>query len=217
MSAHIRIAKSSEELSRIFRLRYDVYVREMKHCSRYANDAECTITDPLDVHAVIFVAVDGERVVGSLRLNLGVDGDFGEYTALYQMHEFGPYFPRSMSITTKLIVAKEYRTSTLPLQLAMEAFKTARDAGVCFDLIDCQPHLRGFFRKLGYRQVMPHIDHPDDGKHIPLVIALQDAAHFSRVRSPFRKLVQDNLTNPSVLFFEERFATALSTKSFEVL
>jgi hypothetical protein len=203
MSANIRLADTQAEREAAFRFRYDVYVSEMNRSQAYADHILRRIEEPLDANGSLFIARGvADQIVGTVRVNFGCDGGFSYYRELYQMEEFGGYFPHKMSITTKLMVTPEYRMSLLPMQLACACFKLAMAKGVRFDIIDCNLPLKGFFEKLGYRQVFDAISHPEYGDVIPMVISCFDLQHLDEVRSPFRKFVRGNSDETgSVEFF----------------
>jgi hypothetical protein len=126
-----------------------------------------------------------DRVVGTVRWNVGNDEHLGYYENLYRLREFRPFYPHAVSITTKMIVAADFRRSRLPMQLCVAAYGHALERGVIFDVIDCNPPLVKFFQRFGYRQVFPEIVHPEYGRVVPLVLALHDTAHLRKIKSPF--------------------------------
>jgi hypothetical protein len=186
--ARIRSATTPEDLNKVAQFRYRIYVEEMGRFQQYANHTEKTIYEPLDQHGHILMAVEDSNVVGTVRVNLGSESDLGPYTELYRLRELGSLFPNRVSITTKLMIAPEYRRTPLALKLALACYRYASDVDV--DAIDCNPPLRPFFLKLGYRQIFGPIHHPEYGYVIPMFIAVRDKAHLKQVGSPFYKLSQ---------------------------
>jgi len=51
--------------------------------------------------------------VGTVRLNLAKDSDLGEWRQLFDLERFGPFFPNRVSMTTRWLVAPEFRNETL--------------------------------------------------------------------------------------------------------
>jgi GNAT superfamily N-acetyltransferase len=188
--ARIKQATTPEDLTSIARFRYRIYVEEMGRFQQYADHAEKTVYEPLDRRGHILMAVEDSNVVGTVRVNLGSEGDLGGYAELYRLRDLGPAFANRISITTKLMVAPEYRSTPLALKLALACYKYASARGVDIDAMDCNPPLRPFFAKLGYRQIFGAIDHPEYGYVIPMFLAVRDKCHLKRVGSPFYKLAQ---------------------------
>lgn len=188
--ASIEHATTEDDLTKVGRFRYRIYVEEMKRFQQYADHAARTVCEPLDRSGHVLIALQGSEVVGTVRFNLGSESDLGLYTELYRLKELGPLFPKRVSITTKLMIAPEYRRTPLALRLALASYKYASVRGVDVDAIDCNPPLKSFFAKLGYRQVFGAIDHPEYGHVIPMFLAVRDKQHLQQVRSPFLKLAE---------------------------
>ena len=114
MPTTIRLVTKSDELLAIHRQRYVVYVEELKYPQKWADHAARTIViEPLNGAGHILGAFDDNgRLFGSVRLNYGVESDFGEYVELYGMKQFGPYFPARLVLTTKMILDPRHRGAT---------------------------------------------------------------------------------------------------------
>jgi hypothetical protein len=181
----------------------------MERLQKYADHKLKLIQEPLDRtgHVLAAYTEDG-NIVGTVRFNVGVDEHFGLYVDLYRLREFGEFFPSRISITTKLMVATEYRKSRLAMGLALQCYERGLRLRTCFDCIDCNEHLVGFFKRMGYRQIFPAIRHPEYGEVTPLVLAMHDSEYFKSIRSPFAKRAEkfkDNLN--SVDWFKETFGS----------
>jgi len=122
---------------------------------------------------------------------------------MYQMRRFERFHPSQTSVTTKLMVHSRYRRSPLALRLAQACYNIGFSAGVSFNFIDCNAHLRSFFLQLGFRQVFPAFSHPNYGRVTPLVLALRDVSYLRRISSPFKLPADDNIEDDSVAFFNE--------------
>lgn len=187
----IRLVRTEAEKEAIYRFRYDIYVKEMQRPQQYADHTCAMIREPLDETAHLFGAFLGKRIVGTLRLNFARETELGYYQELYEMNWAGEFHPAHTSISTKFMVAREYRGSQLGLKIAVAAYRFLRSHKIEFNFIDCNSHLLSLFRLLGYRQHRPNICHPEYGEVTPLVLALSDEAHLKAIRSPFRKYVSE--------------------------
>lgn len=186
-AGNIRIAQpaTAAERTALHRFRYDVYVTEMHRVQLHADHARRSITDPLDATGIDLVAWLGAQVVGCVRLNLARDGRLGDYVQFYAMHEASPLHPLHSAIVTRLMVAPAYRNSPLPAQLCAAVYDLALRLDVRVGYIDCNTHLRKFFRRLGFIAHVPERMHPEYGCVQPMRLDMFDADHLRAVRSPF--------------------------------
>lgn len=198
----IREAESAEDLHRICRFRYDVYVTEMQREQRYADHGEKTVLEPYDATARNYMALLGDELIGVMRCNEYRDGNLGDYPQHYSFDRFDRSLWDSFGITTKLIVAKEYRNGPLGVRLACRGYSDGLHTGIRYDFIDCNPHLEQFFARLGYRQYRPRLMHPEYGDVMPLYLHFTDLDHLTAVGSPFARILTEWQT-------EKAAATAL--------
>jgi hypothetical protein len=190
VSIEIRRVRSHAEATEVFRLRYEVYIAELDRTQRYADPAARMIEEPLDRTGHLFGAYEGARLVGTLRSNYAHHGDLGEYGSLYEMSRAGAAHPSATSITTKLLVAADYRNTSLAYRLAAATYAEALGNGILFDFIDVYPARVPLFERLGYRVHIPEVVHSEFGRVIVMRLALLDAEHLRRVGSPFLKLLE---------------------------
>jgi GNAT superfamily N-acetyltransferase len=185
MPLQIRLARTPAELHAVYRLRYEVYVEELQRVQRYADHEARLVVEPLDRTGRIFGAFEGDRAVGTVRVNFARDSELGEYESLYGMASLGAKHPRVTSITTKLLVTKDYRSSSLAYRLAAAAYADGLPEGIEHDFVDVYPPRVPFFEKLGYRVHIPEAVHSEFGSVIVMRLDLRDEAHLRAVGSPF--------------------------------
>jgi hypothetical protein len=116
----LKPATSAEHRTAVFRLRYDVYVKEMGRTQRYADHSRSQVEEPMDTagHVVAAFAGAGD-VVGTVRSNLlRLTSSTGLYEDLYDFAALQPAVREYTSITTKLIVHRDFRNTSLAAQLA---------------------------------------------------------------------------------------------------
>jgi hypothetical protein len=184
----IKEIEGDRDLDEVAAFRYEVYVEEMGRVQKYANEALKRVLEPLDHCGRITAAYDEDgKIVGTLRTNYLSEGDIGDYRKFYRIDEFGDPFEEHMTITTKLMVRSDLRSGSLPLRMAMEAYRVGIGRGVVMDFIDCNRHLEGFFHKLGYRAYCGRRSHAEYGDVLPMVLYSRDWLHLSVVGSPFLK------------------------------
>ncbi|KYC40178.1 hypothetical protein WA1_26935 [Scytonema hofmannii PCC 7110] len=189
----IRLVKTEEEKEAVYRFRYQIYIEEMRFKQFYADRDRQTIREPLDEFGYIFIALQENKVVGTVRVNYANLSDLGYYLGLFDMESVGHFHPQRTSITTKLIVSSEFRSTTLAVRLVLAAYQQAIKDRIKYDFIECKPNLVNFFLRIGYKLHKEQINHPDRGKCISMILNLEDFEHFERIGSPFlRVLVKQN-------------------------
>jgi hypothetical protein len=193
MAIQIITADSVLHTHAIFQLRYQIYVEELGRTQQYADHEQRMIREPLDETARLFVALDGPKVVGSVRTNYSRSSALGEYATLYGMDVAHGAHPAHTSITTKLLVAAPYRSTALAYRLAVATYRTALRDGILFDFIDVYPERAPFFERLGYRIHIPEVVHSEYGKVIVMKLAVRDSDHLRRVGSPFLRYLNQQL------------------------
>ena len=191
MAIVIHLATTDAEREAIYRLRYDIYVEEMQSVIQLADHARRMLSDADDLTARLFYAIDGDQIVGTLRLNLGKDTPFSlESEMIYDLGRFRPVVSEAhMAILSRFMVRKRYRGTRLPLQFMAEATRAAIVGDVQLAFCDCQPHLIGLYRSLGFRSYTPVYNDPHNGILLPLVLVCGDVAHLERIKSPLLRFI----------------------------
>lgn len=184
----VRIAETEADREAIFRLRYKVYIEEMRR-DCHADHDRGLITDVLDNTAILLYAKNGAQVVGTVRTNLRKHGNV-ELETEYALRDFAPYYPDHVSCSGKLIVATEFRCSRAAFLLSSQLFEIGRKEGVCFDFINVNPPLDEMYARFGYRRYRSDFPHPDYGCVTPMVLVLTDIAHMENIGSPFRQVAR---------------------------
>lgn len=213
MPLEVRLTQSDREREQVFRLRYDVYIREMNVPMRYADHERRRIEEPLDRDALLLAVFDGNDVVGTCRVNLGSRGDLREYVQLHHMHEFGEYFPDRVSVSTRFVMTAAARGGGDWRKVVLETYRLALEGGSEFDFSDGRVGRSAWMIRAGYRQVFAAMRHPDDadGLHVPTVLVVRDYDYLQRVGSPYTELLPANPpgeTPEAVKFFYSRFPDA---------
>ena len=192
MELNIRLAETQEDRDKVYRFRYRVYVQEMNVPQSYADHARQIIVEPLDRQAKIMAAFVKDAVVGTVRANTGRDSDLAYYPELYGMKDFArSAYPDRTSITTKFMVAAEYRNTTLAYRLAAAMYRLGLEDNILYNFIDCKAEHASFYQMLGYRPYRGRIRHPEIGNEaLPMVLPMTDLDYLAAVRSPFVKVAK---------------------------
>ena len=114
----IKVARSDKDREQIFRFRYDVYVTEMGKSPAEADHDKKIIRDELDNDAHLLYAEDEGQIVGTVRLNCRSKRKFpAVWEQRYDIEKFAPSFGDHISMTSRMMVAKDYRGSSVPAAL----------------------------------------------------------------------------------------------------
>lgn len=211
----IAIAESPEEKQRVYRFRYSVYVDEMgKRNLSCADHDRKILTDDLDASATLFYADSGGQLVATLRRNLvGCDGMPEAYRDIYDLAAFEGFAPESLSLSSRLMIAREMRGSPALARLLVGAYEDALVRGRRLDLCNCSPSLVDLYEHLGYRRYKDNFMDPDVGYRVPMALVVRDEAHLEALRSPFlRKLrahkQEGDQADGTAAWFTERFGAS---------
>ena len=189
MNIEIRLARSREDLRKLFRFRYAIYVEEMGRNPKHADHYLQTLEEPLDATGYNLIAVEDGQIVGALRANLGDETNFGEYIELFDLWRAGTWFPEHVSLTTDFIVSPPHRDGTVAVRLALAWFEFGLAHDCFFDFMDTNEHLETTGQQLGYRAYKGRVVHPDYGDVLPMVLSLTDMPHLRSVHSPYLRVL----------------------------
>ena len=171
-AVEVRLCRNAEMLRGAQRVRYEVYCEELGRTSPFADTERRIISDDLDTFGHTLIAVQGEEVVGTMRLNAANEGPLGAIVELYGMQN-SAHHPAATSVCTKFIVKKSHRYS----QASFKLMATSMELGLRFKLkdcfIDCIPSLLPFYMSMGFRQSAPAFLHRENGRSIPLMLDIE--------------------------------------------
>ena len=170
-------ATTAAEIEAVQRLRYAVYVEEMKRYDDVAGAEDGRFAEPEDEHSWICYARDGSEVVAATRMTWGGDGFSDRQVDQFQLAPFLAELPAEvMGIGERNTVLPSHRGSGVLDQLMAysSAATNVQDLRVVFGC--CEPHLLSLYLKMGQRTYAPHnINSPAAGYLIPLVSFVPDA------------------------------------------
>ncbi len=183
----IKVKHTKQELNEVYKLRYTVYVEELGYHNPYASHKSKILKDPLDSSGQLFGYFKNDKAVGTVLTNYAKNSDLGHYPELYEMHELvcGSYF--DSSISTKLIVRKDYRSTSIAFRLACATYVQQIKDNLLYSFVDCARDMVSFYLRLGYKVHQNDFYHPEFGDGVVLVLELQNISHLEECNSPFAK------------------------------
>ena len=194
----IRIAETVDEKEAVFRFRYAIYVEEMGRYKHVADRVDRRLADPEDEWSWISYALDGDEIVGTLRMTWGGGGFSDRQVRQYGLQPFLDELPREvLAVGERTMVSPTWRGEDLLAQLGsvIEPLLTAHNVKVVFGA--CEPHLLScycrFQRPCGSRNT----NSAEAGYLIPLVSFRPDAQALTGLGSTpgLPRCVQEALTD----------------------
>jgi predicted GNAT family N-acyltransferase len=150
------------------------------------------IRDELDDGAHLLYAEDEGQIVGTVRLNCRSKKKFPDvWEQRYDLEKFAPSFGDHISMTSRMMVAKDYRGSSVPAALVGAVYSAGREMGSKFDFCNCAPSLLEFYEQIGFRRFTDGFMDEDNGYHVPLVMLVRDTQHLRQVRSPLYRVARN--------------------------
>ena len=178
-------------LTQVYRLRYAVSVEEMNKEVAAADHAQREIRDEFDTASstVLCALVDGQ-VIATLRLTWAGPDLPRECREQFSLELFQDFPLESISITSRLVVHKDWRGSAVLGLLFNHAYTVSRARACRVNFCHCAPALVRLYEQVGYRRYADAIIDPDVGYHLPLVMLTEDLAHLKRVGSPLLRIAR---------------------------
>ncbi|HVG50819.1 MAG TPA: cyclic nucleotide-binding domain-containing protein [Xanthobacteraceae bacterium] len=167
----ILLCRTPEMLERAQRLRYEVYCVELGRKSPNADHERKILADELDAFGHVFIAVQGDDVIGTIRGNISSEGELGAIADTYGMTG-SPFHPAATGVCTKFMVKKEKRGSPISMRLigALTRYGFNRQIQECYG--NCVPSLLHYYEALGFMVCGPKFLHPENGVSYPIKVDL---------------------------------------------
>jgi N-acyl-L-homoserine lactone synthetase len=171
-AAQVYLCRNEQMLNEAKRLRYEVYCEELGRQSPYADHGRKTISDHLDDTGLVFIAMDGNETVGTLRANASLDSALGAIEELYGMKRSN-HHPQATGICTKFIVKKSRRGSSTAMKLiaAVVRYGLRNNIKECY--IDCIPALLPYYKAIGFKITGPAFFHRENGLSHPMMLDVE--------------------------------------------
>lgn len=182
----IQIAQTTQAKEAIYAFRYQVYVEEMGKPYVTADHERRQLYDELDELSLLLYVTVGAELAGTLRLSWGAHPRVAAaYQELFAWRLFERYPSNTLSVTSRLAVAPQWRRTRVTPLLFQTAYELGAAKGDNFNFIHCAPRVTPIMQRYGFRQFLPGFHDANAGEQIPMVIAMADAEHFQMIRSPF--------------------------------
>lgn len=191
----IGIATTDQEKEEIFRLRYRIYVEEMRRQPVVIDHSSKLLFDDMDKWAFLLYAKAGAEIIGTMRVNIGLIEDFPQDLAqpLF-MDNFKDFCRTSgcplVAFSSKLMVSPAYRNSPALHLLSAKGYELYCDHQVQFNFGGCNFYLLRLYEQFGCRRFGRNFIDTGYGMLTPFILIVNDSNHLKAVRSPFIRIAR---------------------------
>lgn len=173
---NIGIAETVEEKELVFQFRYLIYVEEMGRYKPAARRVDRRFADPEDEWSWICYALDGDEVVGTMRMTWGGAGFSDRQVHQYGLQPFLDELPHDvLGVGERTMVSPARRGGDLLAQLGSVIEPLLDSHGVKMVFGACEPHLISHYCQFQRPCGAQNINSPEAGYLIPLVSFRPDA------------------------------------------
>lgn len=189
MSLEVRLVEP-DQLSSLYRLRHEIFFRELGALLSEDEIRRGYITDPLDEIGYNYGLYDSRSILGSIRVvDLARIPESESILKRFSPERIVTEFGReSICLVGRLALTPSCRSGTALARLCLKAYEDGRKRNLKVAISDCSPYLLPLYTRLGYRCYGDVINDPLYGPKLPILLLLEDAAYFSAIRSPFAKI-----------------------------
>ena len=187
-------AFTEAERNAIYRQRYEIYVEEMQRYGSIADHTNRWLVEDVDEASRLFYAVQDGRLVGSIRLTLGLDGGLSD--ALVDKYSLAPFLEEvpadQIIVGERFMVDPAYRGADVLFEMFTTYMRLVNELRIQLMIGDCEPHLLNVYQALGFRPYAErNINSPDAGYLIPLVVVAEDFDYVKILGSPLGEVMMD--------------------------
>jgi len=190
----VSLARTSTQREAVYRLRYEVYMRELRKGFLSGVDHEhAWVRDPEDEQEGVSIFYTGpeDAMTGSLRFQVWDPGRVPEHVfQRFSLHLFPGIDAYKVSEAARLVVRSDMRGMRLLASLALAAFEHGvanHDVFVCF--LYCSPGLVRAYMRLGFRPYPGDVIPNEDGIRLPMFMIAADLEHLRAIGSPLAPLM----------------------------
>lgn len=187
-------ARTAEEREKIYRFRYDCYVREFgRRIPGADHDREIVVDaydeDPSTLH-LYAGSIDNLSASGRLLIWPAGQVPPSEFEAL-GMHEVPGIESLGSCEVGRMAIAPAKRGNLLFPSLLRAGYQVlAEETDTDLVFMTCMPGLVGMYRRAGCRPYTSTLFDAGDGFEVPLMLAMCDVEHLQRVDAPMADLAK---------------------------
>jgi len=199
----VRIAQSREELFRIFRLRYEVYVEQQQKPLPNADSTLRIVKDRLDEVATNFYVCDqDDQILACGRSTIGTWPEVCE--GPFSIPQLEGFRREDFYYISKVMINPRFRSPLAIPSLFLEMYKDGRTKLCPFGIANCTPKLVPIYSRLGWRRFGPEFFDPHSGPQVPILLVAPGVDYLQKTRSILIQAAYDFPNDPFYLSWFER-------------
>lgn len=182
----IRIARSSEDLQRLYEFRYRISVEEMSREVELADHKNKILKDKYDEAAINIIATRNGEIVGCGRLNFSESTSLPhrEFFKLDQMESDGK---NNICWASKLMIDPRFRGSLLMFNIVRAFCEITHRKGVTISALGCNLSVQPYFEKLGWKVYGSAVDYKNYGVSVPMMFDHKNIEYLEEIHSPLTR------------------------------
>jgi len=191
----VSLARTDAERNAVYRLRYEVYMRELR--KGFLSDVDHDdglVRDPADEQDGVCTLYTGtaDDVTGSLRLQVWEPGCVPkDVYQRFSLQLFPGIEALKISEVARLVIRPDMRGGRLLTSLASAAFRLGTaNHGVFVCFLYCSPGLLRPYMRLGFRPYPGYVIPNADGVRLPMFLTASDLVHLRAIGSPLAPLME---------------------------
>jgi hypothetical protein len=213
--------KGNDQIAKeVYRMRYDIYAKELSCSDDSINHSREICKDALDEIADIFLVKENNEIISSIRFVMLSDliprnNISHEMYSFLALSTFEPLFKDKTYVASRLAVKPTRRGSLAAIRLIENTYLEGLKVGVKFLLAYCEPSLIDMYLQLGlriYGEALIDLD-----AHLtPLVLVMNDWCYLKEIKSPLYRAAQregfSDVDDNSVTWFYQEFGGEIESR-----
>jgi predicted GNAT family N-acyltransferase len=189
----VEIAKDREDLLNVCRLRYHVYVDELKRENyNYIDNVQRILEDPLDhVDGVVNLMVKAPEnahangfLAGCARIHVPVPDKYNDMFGILDAELFPGSTRSDFAFFSRFMVKAEFRGRNGTTDSIYEhSYKQAREMGAKYLLLNCTPALASAYERKGWVRYKSMYWDEGMGLQMPMCLPMEDVTFLSTLGS----------------------------------
>ena len=190
----IGLATSERDKLAIYRLRYEIFCKEIGKTIPGTDNSRKVIIQPGDTLASLICIKDEHQYIGTLRLLTLQNYNFQDFYGVDVSEFLKKYEPTEISNSSLFCIRREYRGHRIPQLFAPFLFGLALRSGTRINVCIAPPRCLDFYRKFGYRPFGHKLYREEYGEDVlPFYCDFSDRQFLARIRSPFLEREKQSL------------------------
>jgi len=185
----IRTVVTPEDLARVGRFRYEIYVQEQGKNALHVDHENRTLIEPedRDVRSQIYWIESEGRILGTVRTQFGPFApDFVESMQLHRL----PFDPsRELFLFTRMMVAEDARRTEITTKLFRLGLTISITKNITAGILACAPRLVPVFESFGCLAYADTFVHSIAGPQVPMAV-LGESDYMRERGSPLADWIQ---------------------------